>query len=107
MKTSTLLPPIIANNLSKLVLLIGFVGLYWSSYLNYLLFHSLAEIFSVVVAACIFIIAWESRRTLENGYLFVVGVAFLFVGWIDLIHTLAYKGMGVFPDIGANLATQL
>jgi signal transduction histidine kinase len=26
---------------------------------------------------------------------------------VDLIHTLAYKGMGVFPGYGANLPTQL
>ena len=36
-----------------------------------------------------------------------IGVAYLFVGFIDLIHTFAYSGMGVFPTYDANLPTQL
>jgi hypothetical protein len=83
------------------------VGLYLSSLYSYLLFHSFAEIFSVIVAAAIFIIAWNSRRFLDNSYFLFLGVAFLFVGALDLVHTLAYKGMGIFPEYGTNLATQL
>lgn len=83
------------------------LGLYVTSLYSYLLFHSLAEIFSVIIAVGVFAIAWNSRRFLENNYLLFLGVAFLFVGVIDLLHTLAYKGMGVFPGFGANLPTQL
>lgn len=83
------------------------VGLYLSSLYSYLLFHSFAEIFSVIVAAAIFIIVWNSRRFLDNSYFLFLGVAFLFVGALDLVHTLAYKGMGIFPEYGTNLATQL
>ena len=38
------------------------VFLYIISRHNYLLFHSLAEAFSIVIAFCIFILAWNSRR---------------------------------------------
>ena len=86
---------------------LAFVGLYWSSRYGYLLFHSLAEIFSITVAFAIFILAWNSRAFLRNGYLLLVGVAYLFVGAFDLVHTLAYKGMGVFPGYQTNLSTQL
>jgi hypothetical protein len=34
-------------------------------------------------------------------------MAYLSVSFLDLIHTLAYKGMGVFPGFDANLPTQL
>lgn len=74
---------------------------------NYLLFHSLAELFSVVVAFSIYILAWNSRRYMNNGFFLLLGVAFLFIGLLDVLHTLAYEGMGVFPNSGANLATQL
>jgi len=74
---------------------------------NYLLFHTLAEIFSIVVAFGIFILAWNSRDLAGNSYLLFIGIAYLFIGGIDLIHTLAYKGMGVFPGYEANLSTQL
>lgn len=82
-------------------------GLYLTSLYSYLLFHSLAEIFSIVVACGIFMIAWNSRQFLENNYLLFIGIAYLFVGGLDLLHTLAYKGMGVFRGDSANLPTQL
>ncbi len=82
-------------------------ALYLSSLYSYLLFHSLAELFGVVVAAGIFIVAWNSRRILENNYLLLLGVAYLFIGCLDLVHTLAYNGMGVFPGYETNLPTQL
>ena len=35
-------------------------------------------------------------------------MAFLFVAGLDVFHTLAFKGMGVFPSfVGSNLATEL
>ena len=37
----------------------------------------------------------------------MLGVSFLFVGIIDLIHTLAYSGMGIFVGYSSNLPTQL
>jgi PAS domain S-box-containing protein len=84
-----------------------FLGLYLTSLYNYLLFHSLAEIFSIVVACGIFMVAWNSRRFLDNNYLLLLGIGYLFVGGLDLIHTLTYKGMGIFQGYGTNLATQL
>jgi PAS domain S-box-containing protein len=93
-----------------LVILLGIAvlfGLYLTSLYNYLLFHSLAEIFSIVVACGIFMITWNSRQFLDNNYLLFIGIAFLFVGGLDLIHTLAYTGMGVFQGYKTNLPTQL
>ncbi len=81
--------------------------LYLARQHSYLLFHSLAELFSVVVAAGIFVVTWNSRRYFQNGALLWLGLAYLFVAGMDTLHTLAYKGMGVFPNVGADLATQL
>ena len=77
------------------------------SFRNYLLFHGLAEIFSASIAFGVFMIAWHSREFMENRYLLLLGIAYLFVGALDVLHTLAYKGMGVFPAYGADLPTQL
>ncbi|MDO8567922.1 MAG: MASE3 domain-containing protein, partial [Dehalococcoidales bacterium] len=83
-------------------------GLYLSSRYNYVLFHSLSEIFSVAIAFGIFAVAWNSRRFLENHYLLLIGIASLFIGGIDFVHTLAYKGMGVFSGYEpTNLGAQL
>jgi len=73
-------------------------GLLFVSWGNYLLFHALAEIFSVVVAFSVFVIGWSSRRHLENAFLRLVSVAYLFLGLLDLIHTLSYAGMNVFAE---------
>ena len=82
-------------------------GLYVSSLYNYLLFHNLAEIFSIVIAFGIFTIAWNSRPFLDNNYLLFIGIAYLFVGGLDLLHTFSYKGMAIFGGFGSNLPTQL
>jgi hypothetical protein len=81
--------------------------LYLSSLYRYLLFHSIAELFSIIIATTIFLIAWNARRFLDNNYFIYIGVAYLFVAGLDLIHTLAYKGTGIFLGYDANLPTQL
>jgi signal transduction histidine kinase len=96
------------KKLSPYFLIVLFItALYFTSIYNYLLFHSVAELFSIVVAYGIFIISWNCRHNLEDHYLLLLGIAYLFVGSLDLLHTLAYKGMGVFPWGGADLPTQL
>lgn len=91
------------------ILFIGLVlvGLYLTSLYSYLLFHSLTEIFSIVIGWSIFVLAWNSQQRLENHHLLFLGVAFFFISLLDMLHTLAYKGMGIFPTHDANLATQL
>jgi signal transduction histidine kinase len=74
---------------------------------NYLVFHSLVELCSIVVCLGIFTVAWNARRYFDSNFFIVLGIGFLFVGGVDLLHTLAYKGMGVFAYRGADLATQL
>ncbi len=100
------------NSKGKYVLLVlaaavSLTGLYLLSRVNYLLFHSAVEVFSIVITFAIFAIAWNSRRMMDSSYLLFIGIACLFVGGVDLLHTLAYTGMGVFPEYGANLPTQL
>ena len=85
----------------------GLAALFIVGRYNYLLFHTLAELFSIAVAWAAFVVAWNSRERLQRGYLLILGVALLCVGFVDLLHTVAYKGMGVFGKDQANLPTQL
>jgi len=82
-------------------------GLYVVSYYNYLLFHSISEIFSVVIGFALFAVAWNTRRVVDNRYFLFIGIAYLFTAFLDLFHLFSYKGMGVFPDRDANLPTEL
>ncbi len=74
------------------------VGLYLTSLYNYLLFHSLAEIFSILIGFTIFLIVWNSKRHIKNPYLLFIGIAYFFISALDLAHTLSYQGMPLFTD---------
>lgn len=92
----------------EIMLWVAIIGiLYVISISNYLLFHSLAELFSIFVAYVVFLIVWKSRVRLENRSLIFIGIAYFFVASIDLLHTFAYKGIGIFPQFDSNLPTQL
>ncbi len=82
-------------------------GFYLTSLYSFLLFHTLTEMFGIVVACAVFLLAWNARRFLRNNYLLFVGEAYLFVGGMDLLHTLAYQGMVIFPHADPDMATQL
>ncbi len=43
-------------------------------------------------------ITWNSRRYIKNQYILFIGIAYLFIAFLDLLHTLAYKGMPIFTD---------
>ena len=92
------LPARVQDFISAAIFIAALIGLYFTSRINYLLFHSLAEIFSIVVACALFMIAWNSRQYIKNPYLLFIGIAYLFIGSIDLLHTLTYKGMPIFTD---------
>ena len=96
-----------AGKFGAVISILILLGLYLSTFYNYLLFHTLVEMFSIVVACGIFMVAWNVRRILDNNYLLFLGIAFLFIAFLDLIHTLAYKGMPIFQGYGADLPTQL
>lgn len=74
---------------------------------SYLLFHSIAEGFSICISVAIFLFAWNSRRFMDHGYFLLLGIASLFTGIMDGVHMLAYKGMGVFGEQDPNPATQV
>ncbi len=74
---------------------------------NFLLFHILVELLTVVVGFSVFVLAWNSRSRLDSDFLTFLGLTYLVVAFLDLLHALSYKGMGVFPGADANLPTQL
>jgi len=83
-------------------------GLYAASLISYLLVHALIELATISVAFTLFILTWNSRQYLANAYLRLLGVGYRAIALIDLVHTLGFKGMNVFPGYGAaNRPTQL
>ncbi|EPR32818.1 integral membrane sensor hybrid histidine kinase [Alkalidesulfovibrio alkalitolerans DSM 16529] len=74
---------------------------------DFLLFHALTELFSAAVCLAVFLLAWNTRGMMSNGGLLVIGISLAFAGFVDVLHTLAYKGMGYMTWGGSNLPTQL
>ena len=74
---------------------------------DHLIFHSLTEFFSIIIACGIFMMAWNSRRYLDNNSLLFIGIAYLSVGALDLIHTLAYISTNASLSHETNLPMQL
>jgi len=72
--------------------------LFYTSTISYLLFHSLSELISIIIACMIFIISWHSQKYIRNNYLIYISTAYIFVAVLDLLHTLSYPGMSIFQD---------
>jgi signal transduction histidine kinase/ActR/RegA family two-component response regulator len=94
------------NWLSILLWLLGLAGLYAVSQYNFVLFHGLAEAYSIIVAIAVFVVFWNTRHLLQNSLYLVVGFGCLFGGIFDLIYIFAYPGMSIFPHADGNLALQ-
>jgi PAS domain S-box-containing protein len=74
---------------------------------NFLLFHALTEIFTILVGFSIALIVLNTYRNLQRDFISIIGIAYAFAGVFDILHTLSYRGMGVLPDDSANLPTQM
>ncbi|MFO7527210.1 MAG: EAL domain-containing protein [Marinobacter sp.] len=88
-------------------LVIILVSLHLIARNDYLLFHTLVEMIRIVVLAGLFALAWHTRHWATNSFLGVIGTAAAFIASLELLHTIAYKGIGIFPEDGGNLPTQL
>ncbi len=77
------------------------------SFNNFLLFHSLIELFSILVGVIIFTVVYQSQFRGLSNYILIIGIGFLFISFFDFFHTVAYDGMNLIDTEGANLATQL
>lgn len=83
---------------SSVFMIIILIMLYMTSLYNYILFHSIAEVFSVCIALTIFLITWNSKHFIQNKLFIILGISYLFIGFLDLLYMLSYKGMNIFTD---------
>lgn len=90
------------------VLVVLLVAIYFTTFYNYLLFHSISELFYLIILFGVFVIALNARNYMDNPFFTYLGTSFLFIGLIEALHLLTYRGMGVidWPE-PTNLPTQL
>ncbi|HUX40119.1 MAG TPA: MASE3 domain-containing protein [Rectinemataceae bacterium] len=63
---------------------------------DFLAFHNISELFSVVVSFSIFGIGWFTFSASGNRRSLLLASSFALVGYFDLFHTLSFVGMPVF-----------
>ncbi|MCK4834152.1 MAG: hypothetical protein KAT12_05220, partial [Gammaproteobacteria bacterium] len=70
-----------------------------------ILFHTLAELFSVAVGILMVVIAWNTRRFTNNDFLVYLGTGYFWIAVLDSWHTFTLKEMPFFEisDAGVTL----
>lgn len=91
---------------SVLPLMAVMLVLYAVSRYDYSIFHTLVEGFSLMVAASVFMVVFNTRRLLDNHYLLYIGIGLVSFLILGVPHTLGYKGVALFPGFDNDLPTQ-
>jgi len=86
--------------LTSLLVVAAIIGLYILSRNIYPLFHSFADMITVLITTGIFVLVWNRRHLLDNHFYLFVAITFLFFAFWDFLHLLGNKGMGVFTQYG-------
>ncbi len=103
-RVSFLSSPLNGSGLFSLVLML--VVLASTALYSFILFHTLAELFAIMVAVLVGVIGWQTYPFSRNNFLIFLSAGYLWIGAVDLLHTLAYEGLSVLPEDGGNRATQ-
>ena len=73
---------------------------------NPLGFHTLAELFAIVISFILFSVAWSTRKFPTNSILLLIACGYFWIGSLDLLHAFSYKGMNTLVEGNADLAIQ-
>jgi diguanylate cyclase (GGDEF)-like protein len=73
---------------------------------NFLLFHTVVESFTIFTAFSLYIISTRTYKFSQNRVLLFLGITFLVVACFDGAHMMTYKGLGIFPTLSPDRATQ-
>lgn len=68
-----------------------------ASQFSFLLFHTLAEFFAIVIAILTCVVAWQMYSFTRNHFLMYLGCGYFWIAALDMMHSLSYKGMSIVP----------
>ncbi len=71
------------------------------------LYHTIAELFSIIIAWAILIITLNVLRINSNKFFLFIGLSLGMIGSIDILHALSFSGVFLIPGYGGNLPTAL
>ena len=67
-----------------------------------LLFHTVAELFSVVVGILMLVIVWNTRQFTRNDFLLYLGIGFFWIAVLDTFHTFTVEDIPFFGITGSE-----
>ncbi|OGT98623.1 MAG: hypothetical protein A2X80_09665 [Geobacteraceae bacterium GWB2_52_12] len=74
---------------------------------TYLVFHNVAEFFSIMVSLSVFSMGWFTFEQSRDRHALFLGTAFLAVGLLDFMHTMSNAAMPAFISPNStNKSTQ-
>jgi PAS domain S-box-containing protein len=74
---------------------------------NILTFHTSAKLFIFMVSITMFAFAWVTFEFSRNSFLFILACGYLWIGSLDLLHTVVDEGMNLSIHQSVNKSTQL
>lgn len=84
-----------------------FVGLIYLGLKNYLIFHTMVELYSTIIAFVMVTLSFNAYSINKDDKIIFLGIAYGFIAVFDLLHMFTYKGMGTFADDSTNIPIQL
>lgn len=94
------------NNFQHLIFITFLLGLFYLYKINYYLFHSTAEMFSCIIAGGIFMISLSTYNITSNNYFMLLGIGYLFVSAIDILHAITYGDLYIFAELSHGVDTR-
>ena len=86
-------------NISSWLIPLGLAALLIiTSLTNFLLFHTLAELFAIIIAILMCVVAWQMYPFTKNNFLMYLGAGYFWIACLDMIHALTYKGLNLIPN---------
>ena len=78
-----------------------------SSFSSFVLFHTLAELFAIIIAVLMCVVAWQMYPFTKNNFLMYLGTGYFWIACLDLMHALSYKGLAIIPGSTADMPIQI
>ena len=83
-----------------LLIVLSLIFLRWQY--GVLLFHTVAELFSVIVGILMLVVVWNTRHFTRNDFLIYLGIGYFWIAFLDAWHTFTVKGMPFFDIVNAE-----
>lgn len=92
---------------ARVVIFIGIILVFYNiAFQNYLLFHVVTELCSIIIGFTIFVITKNTHKVAQNNYFMFLGISFLIISGFDMIHILTFDGMNIISGTSLNLSIQ-